>query len=56
MNDKNTLESPRIGSVKVHQFSIGTNKKVTVSVDNKTTRLRPGETWYEETGKIIDNQ
>ena len=56
VNDKNTLESPRIGSAKVHQSSIGKNKKVTVSVDNKSTRLRPGETWYKETGKIVDNQ
>ena len=56
INNKNTLESPRLGNVKVHQSSIGKNKKVTVSVGNKTTRLRPGETWYKETGKIVDNQ
>ena len=55
INNKNTLESPRLGNVKVHQSSIGKNKKVTVSVGNKTTRLRPGETWYKETGKIVDN-
>ncbi len=56
INNKNTLDSPRVGSVKVHQSSIGKNKKVTISVDNKTTKLRPGETWYKETGKIVDNQ
>ena len=56
VNDKNTLESPRVGNVQVRPPSIGKNKKVTVSVDNKTTRLRPGETWYKETGKIVDNQ
>ena len=56
INNKNTLESSNIGGAKVHQSSIGKNKKVTVSVDNKTTRLRPGETWYKETGKIVDNQ
>ena len=56
INNTNTLDSPRVGGVKVHQSSIGKNKKITVSVDNKTTRLRPGETWYKETGKIVDNQ
>ncbi len=56
INNKNTLDSLRIDDVKVHQSSIGKNKKVTISVDNKTTRLRPGETWYKETGKIVDNQ
>ena len=56
INNKNTLDSLRIDDVKVHQSSIGKNKKVTISVDNKTTRLRPGETWYKETGKIVDQQ
>lgn len=56
VNNKSTLENPRIGDVKVHQSSIGKNKKVTISVDNKTTRLKPGETWYKETGKIVDDQ
>ena len=56
INNKNTLDSLRIDDVKVHQSSIGKNKKVSISVDNKTTRLRPGETWYKATGKIVDNQ
>lgn len=55
INNTNTLDSSRVGNVKVHQSSIGRNKKVTVSVDNKITRLRPGETWSESTGKIKDN-
>ena len=45
INNKNTLDSSRVGIVEVHQSSIGKNKKVTLSADNKTTRLRPGETW-----------
>ena len=56
VNNNNTLESSRIGDVRVHKSTIGKNKKVTVSVEDKTTRLRPGETWYKETGKIVDNQ
>lgn len=56
LNDKSTLENSRIGDVKVHQSTIGKDKKVTISVDNKTTRLKPGETWYKETGKIVDDQ
>jgi hypothetical protein len=56
VNNKSTLAGSKIGDVKVHRSSIGKDKKVTISVDNKTTRLRPGETWYKETGKIVDNQ
>ena len=50
INNTNTLDSQRVGNVIVHQSSIGKNKKVTVSVDDKTTRLRPGETWSEDSG------
>jgi hypothetical protein len=56
VNNSNTLDSSKIGDVRVQQSSIGKNKKVTISVDGKTTRLRPGETWYKETGKIVDDQ
>ncbi len=56
VNNKSTLDNSRIGDVKVHQSNIGKDKKVTISVDNKTTRLKPGETWYKETGKIVDDQ
>ena len=55
INNKNTMDSSKIGDVKVHRANIGENKKVTISVDSKTTRLKPGETWYKETGKIVDN-
>ena len=48
INNKNTLESPRIGDVKVHQSSIGKNKRVTISVDGKTAQLQPGETWNRD--------
>jgi len=55
LNNKNTLESSGIGDIKVHQSSIGKNKQVTISVDGKTKKLRPGETWQKETGKIVEN-
>lgn len=50
LNNKNTLDGSSIGDVKVQQSSIGKNKKVTVSVDGKTTRLKPGQTWSEDAG------
>jgi hypothetical protein len=56
VNNKNTLESSSIGDVKVHHSSIGKNKKVTVSVEGKRARLRPGEVWHKESGKIVDSQ
>lgn len=56
INDENTLEQSRVGSVKVHGSSIGKNKRVTISVDGKTARLKPGQTWHKETGEVIDQQ
>jgi hypothetical protein len=55
INNKSTLDGSKLGDIKVHQSSIGKNKKVTVSIDGKTTRLKPGETWSEDTGTIKDN-
>ena len=55
VNNKSTLDNSRIGDVKVHQSSIGKNKKVTISVDGKTAQLKPGETWIKETGKVVDS-
>ncbi len=48
INDKNTLEGSRLGNVKVHQSSVGKNKKITLTVKEKTIRLKAGETWTEE--------
>jgi len=50
VNNKNTIDNSRIGDVKVHSGSIGKNKKVTISVDGKVTRLRPGESWINDSG------
>lgn len=56
INNKSTLENLKVGDVKVHQPSIGKNKKVTISVGGKTAKLKPGETWYKETGRLVDNK
>ncbi len=55
VNDKNTLESSIIGDVKIQQSNIGKNKKVGVTLDGIHVHLKPGETWYKETGKVKDN-
>jgi len=55
VNDTNTLESSRLGDVKVNQSNIGKDKKVTISVEGKSKRLKAGETWHKETGKIVDS-
>ena len=56
INNKNTLDSSKIGEVKIQQSNIGKNKKVGVTVDGTHVHLKPGETWYQETGKIVDNR
>ena len=55
LNNTNTLEGSKVGDVRVHQHSIGKDKKVTISVDGKIARLKPGESWSKETGKTTDN-
>ena len=50
LNNKNTLDSTKMGDVSVNQSSIGKNKKVTVIVDGAAVRLKPGETWSEDSG------
>ena len=52
VNNKNTLNSSKVDDVKVQQSTIGSNKKVAITVDGETARLKPGETWSKETGKI----
>jgi len=54
VNNKNTLDNSRIGDINVQQSSIGKNKKVTINVDGKTARLKPGESWSSDTGKTTD--
>jgi len=56
INNRNTLENAHVDDIKVHHSSIGKNKKVTISIDNKTTRLKPGEVWHKESGKIVDSE
>jgi hypothetical protein len=56
VNDKNSLENTKLDDIKVHQSSIGKNKKVTLSVGGETKSLKPGETWNKQTGKVIDTK
>ena len=56
VNNKNTLDGPKIGEVKVQQSNMGKNKKVGVTVDGRHVHLKPGESWSVETGKIVDKQ
>ena len=55
VNNKNTLERSKVDDVTVYRSSIGQDKKVTITVDGKTARLKPGEVWYKDSGKIVDN-
>ena len=48
VNNKNTIDSSRLGNVKVQHSSVGKNKKVTLIMKDKTIRLKAGETWSEE--------
>lgn len=56
VNNKSTLEEANVGGVNVNKASIGKNKKVVISVDGRNIKLKPGETWDTQTGRIVDNQ
>jgi hypothetical protein len=50
VNNKNTLDSAKLGEVKVQQSNMGKNKKVGVTIDGAHVHLKPGETWSEDSG------
>ena len=50
VNNKNTLDSSKIGEVKVRQSNIGKYKKVGVTVDGRHVHLKPGEAWSVGSG------
>ncbi len=56
LNNQNTINSSKIDSVRVDKSTIGHNKEIKVSVEGKTRRLKPGETWMQDTGEVVENE
>ena len=54
VNDKSTIKSSKVDDVTVYRSTVGKGKKVRVGLDGKSASLKPGETWYKDTGKIVD--
>lgn len=54
VNNQNTLESHKIDDIRVQSSNVGKNKQVTIRVDGKTQRLKPGETWNKNTNAVSD--
>lgn len=55
VNNGNTLKSSKVDGLKVYSGSVGKNKQVTISSEGKRAKLKPGETWQKESGKISDS-
>lgn len=56
VNGKSTLESSRVGGVNVRLNSLNhKTDSVTVVVNKKTVRLKPGQVWSEDSGKVTDS-
>lgn len=55
LNNTNTLQSSKLGDVRVQESSVGKNKKVTLTVGGNHKRLKPGEVWHKDSGKVIEN-
>ncbi len=50
INGRNTIDSSKLGGINVHRANVGKNKKVTIKVEDKVIRLKPGEHWVEGSG------
>ena len=56
VNGQSTLDSNTVGGVRVSPGRTDSNSnKVSVSVNNKSVRLKPGQVWSEDTGQISDS-
>jgi len=56
VNGKSTLEGSSVGGVNVRLNSINSQTdKVTVGIKDKNVRLKPGQVWSEDSGKITDS-
>jgi hypothetical protein len=56
VNGKSTLEGSSVGGVDVKLNSINNQSdKVTVGINNKAVRLKPGQVWSEDSGKVTDS-
>lgn len=57
LNGKSTLENTMVDGVKVYPDSVDKKAgKVPVRVDGRLLYLKPGQSWQEETGRIVDSQ
>jgi hypothetical protein len=56
VNGKNTIESSKVGGVNVKLNSLNhKTDSVTVVIDKKAVRLKPGQVWSEDSGKVTDS-
>ena len=55
VNGQSTLDSNTVGGVRVNPGRTDSSNKVSVSVNNKSVRLKPGQVWSEDTGQISDS-
>jgi hypothetical protein len=56
VNGKSTLDSNRVGGVNVKLNSLNhKTDKVTVIINKNVVRLKPGQTWSEDSGKVTDS-
>lgn len=55
VNNRSTLKGNKVDDVRVNPYSVGKNKAVVVSSEGSSRRLKPGETWDKQTGKVVDS-
>lgn len=56
INGDSNINSVKAGGVQVHSRQIDKNNyRVPIRVDQKTIRLKPGQIWSDESGKISDD-
>ncbi len=50
VNGQNTIDSVKLGDVRVNRSKIGKDKKVTIRLEENVIHLKPGEQWIEGSG------
>jgi hypothetical protein len=54
-NGQNTIDDTRIDDVQIDTRGLNKSNQVTIRVDGKAARVKPGEAWVKETNQVVED-
>jgi hypothetical protein len=54
-NGQNTIDNTRIDDVQIDTRGLNKSNQVTIRVDGKAARVKPGEAWVKETNQVVED-